>query len=163
MTAAIRLPLEANAATSLLPCVTLRMTAGMQVLYNMGARRMVVGHTPQPGGINSFASANGYQVRRARTHGCYCMALPLRITALFFAAEHRTSADATAHVCVPLVLRIPGVAHRHWHVTVGQERAARMPRNPRRRQHECAHADGSGAWGGALAGGGRHRALAEAG
>ena len=90
MTAAIRLPLEANAATSLLPCVTLRVTARVQVLYNMGARRMVVGHTPQPGGINSFASANGYQVWRAHTHaGCCCMWLLLLLRTT--AAEHNTS------------------------------------------------------------------------
>lgn len=38
-----------------------------QILYNMGARRMIVGHTPQIGGINAFASENGYDVWRTDT------------------------------------------------------------------------------------------------
>jgi len=38
-----------------------------EVLYSMGARRMIVGHTPQAGGINCFCTANGYEVWRTDT------------------------------------------------------------------------------------------------
>ena len=38
-----------------------------QVLSAMGARRMIVGHTPQIGGINSFVTELGYEVWRTDT------------------------------------------------------------------------------------------------
>jgi hypothetical protein len=37
------------------------------VLYAMGASRMIVGHTPQAGGINSFVTEQGYEVWRTDT------------------------------------------------------------------------------------------------
>ena len=44
-----------------------------QVLYKMGARRMIVGHTPQAGGINCFTTNAGYQVWRTDTGMSRCV------------------------------------------------------------------------------------------
>lgn len=75
-----------------------------QVLRKMGARRMVVGHTPQAGGINCFITSAGYEVWRTDTG----MSRWVRNGPLEFL---EISADGSSQVCTRTGV-VPGVVRK---------------------------------------------------